>query len=113
MAIGGELSCRDIYTKLLHKFGKLLGIWKSVESPYGGIYLVSFNPSNNAIYGYEVLAPKGYQVQDKLRKKLIFTVKIHQDTGLAIPQCHRGYEGPHDCSVSVMGETLCYRCSWG
>lgn len=94
---GSELGYNQLYKKVLHKYGTLLGLWLADITHYGGLVQVKFE--RERISGIEWLAPQNPNYMGAMRQQLLFTVGISAE-GETQVLCHRGYHGPHKCQIN-------------
>jgi F-box protein 31 len=94
-----RLSAKQVYTLLLHKYGKCLGLWRPDIAHYGGLVQVIFE--GDRITGTEWRAPK--ETHEPLRKFDLFSIQINEDFETQV-LCLRGYSGPHKCNIVLKKE---------
>ncbi|XP_033119610.1 F-box only protein 31-like [Anneissia japonica] len=70
-------SYKIIYTKVLRKYGNLIGTWQPKINPYGGLLSIKFD--KGAIIGTQYFAPPDPNVCDPLRKKKVFKITVDDD----------------------------------
>ncbi|XP_071957796.1 F-box only protein 31-like [Antedon mediterranea] len=66
-----------IYTKVLRKYGKLVGTWQPKINPYGGLLSITFN--DGALIGTQYFAPPDPNVCAPLRQKKVFKITVDND----------------------------------
>ncbi|XP_066288645.1 F-box only protein 31-like [Branchiostoma lanceolatum] len=92
-------SPREIYTKLLYKYGFLLGTWQIEIKPYGGLVHVMFQ--NNRLLGLQYGAPHDPHVDWPMMKKELFHVML-DDEGNTTINCLQGPQGPHKGQIPLI-----------
>nr|XP_006814768.1 PREDICTED: F-box only protein 31-like [Saccoglossus kowalevskii] len=93
---------RDMYAKILHPYGYLLGLWQPEIGPYGGLVYIE------VVYG-SILAtlyqpPCDPNVTAPLRKKACFSITLTED-GRTELRCLKGPKGPHKCVITSVSIT--------
>ncbi|CAH1800568.1 unnamed protein product [Owenia fusiformis] len=90
----------QLYTKLLYKYGSILGLWKPLLGPYGGITHVKLNKDRLEIWLITTSADK--EITSPLRQQLLYSIAIN----LGGPEqvlCHQGHKGTHQCTFLIQG----------
>ncbi|XP_064611112.1 F-box only protein 31-like [Liolophura sinensis] len=94
----------DIYTKVLHKYGSVVGLWQPHIGPYGGLTYVKYE--RGQIVGYDCQPPREPDVKGPLRLKPLFSITLNGESGEVEQKCHKGYGGPHKCNILLKANPL-------
>lgn len=87
----------ELYTKVLHKYGFLIGLWKAVMEPYGTMIVIQH--TNGKLVGSELLAPCPPHIEKPMRKRLMFTIELNEEK-VAESLCHMGpNQLSHKCNI--------------
>lgn len=97
-------SYMHFYTKLLHKYGKLVGLWQTSIASYGGLLQVKFE--DGMLVGIEWHPPSDPNLCGPLRRKDLFSIEILPD-GQAQILCRKGI-GSHKCHIQLTDENSFY-----
>ncbi|XP_077983369.1 F-box only protein 31-like [Glandiceps talaboti] len=104
-------SFKDLYTKILHHYGYIFGIWQPEIGPYGG--LVHISVVDGTIVAQQHLPPCDPNVTAPLRMKTTFSISLNDD-GKAELRCLKGPRGPHKCLITLLNEeskdSFCLKC---
>lgn len=91
---GWDASFREIYSKVLYKYGYCVGVWRETSSCYGGLIYVQYEPGC-------ILAQSLYSLKDvrkPLQSKPLFKITLRDGTAQVI--CLKGYGEQHLCTMS-------------
>ncbi|ESO91018.1 hypothetical protein LOTGIDRAFT_233514 [Lottia gigantea] len=103
-------SYKDVYTKVLHKYKDMLGIWQPEMGSYGGLLHIKLR--DGRIIGEECFAPVDPDVYHNLRKKVLFSIQLSEDTTHEEILCYRGFDRPHPSSIQwTEAGTVKFHCS--
>ncbi|XP_070575363.1 F-box only protein 31-like [Ptychodera flava] len=104
-------SYRTVYTKILHHYGFIFGIWQPEIGPYGG--LVHISVVDGSILATQLLPPCDPNVTAPLRKKPLFSITLNDDDRTEV-RCLKGPKGPHKCIITSASEetkdVFCAKC---
>lgn len=100
-------SYMQLYTKVLHKYGSLLGLWQLDITHYGG--LVQVKCEHGKIIGVEWITPKNPDYLKPLRQQQMFSIELSED-GETRVLCLRGYHGPHKCQINMRNGNFSSKC---
>lgn len=89
-------SIKDIYQKILFRYGKALGLWQPNVGPYGGVLQVKFD--KDRLVATELRPPVGHRVNESLRPRQIFLIHLSK-SGEPEVICSYGRKGPHPSQV--------------
>lgn len=92
-----QLSRKTLYTKILYKYGHLLGIWLTDIGAYGGLLQVKVE--GDKLVGIEWHAPVSPNIKDALRKVILFSIEVVDDDVVVL--CQKGKHGPHPCQLEM------------
>ncbi|XP_041376674.1 F-box only protein 31-like [Gigantopelta aegis] len=107
---GWNASYKDVYAKVLHRFGQTVGLWQAEMSHYGALVHVQFDEGR--IIGRQCMAPVAPHVSDALRVKTLFTIQFTQDQEDVEIFCHKGFSDPHKgCLEWKEDGSLLFRCT--
>lgn len=93
---GWNCSFREVYSKVLYKYGSIIGLWQRGFQPYGGLAHITFDYGR--ILCREYFAPANVHIDQPLNDKELFSIDINK-TGFMELSCHKGYKGPHACNI--------------
>ncbi|KAI1904107.1 hypothetical protein AGOR_G00002270 [Albula goreensis] len=94
-----HMDYRDIYTRLLHPYRHVLGLWQPDIGPYGGLLNVVVD--GLFIIGWMYLPPHDPRVEDPMRRRPLF--RIHMwESSKAIVECMYGHKGPHKGDIQTV-----------
>lgn len=99
-----EFSYRQLYTKLLHKYGYLIGLWQTGISSYGGLLQVKFECGR--LLGIEWHPPSNPNLHDPLRRRNLFSIELQQSGQIEVfCQKHQKKSfGAHKCLLKVTNQ---------
>lgn len=101
----------DLYTKVLHRYGFLLGLWQAEMHPYGT--MIHIQHEKGKLVGSETMAPCPPQMHKAMRKKLMFTVELNEEN-IVESFCHMGPNRlSHKCNIFAEDNNknrVCFRC---
>uniref|UniRef100_T1J548 F-box domain-containing protein n=1 Tax=Strigamia maritima TaxID=126957 RepID=T1J548_STRMM len=98
------LSFMQLYTKILYKYGHMIGVWQTEVAAYGGLLQVKFE--ENKLVGIEWRPPSNPNLRDALRRRDLFTIELTED-GLLQILCQKGSHGPHPAAIE-MKKKVCF-----
>ena len=90
-----EASFYDIYTRVLHRYGTCLGLWRRQLYPYGGLLQIKIDAGR--LIGIEFHPPIVWDIRGPLRPRNVFSIGINTNKTEIL--CLRGYHGPHPGSL--------------
>ncbi|KAL5022586.1 hypothetical protein ScPMuIL_001741 [Solemya velum] len=102
-----QTTFRDIYTKVLYKYGTLLGLWQLDLNPYGGVVHVSLD--HGKILARQYSAPVNPHIRNPLRAADLFSISLQDCDGLEL-FCLRGYHQPHNCEIVIGTGEFTLKC---
>lgn len=83
---GWNVNYRTLYSKVLRRYGDLVGLWRRDFQYYGGLLQIKYD--KGCIKGLEVLAPASSRVDRPLRKKDMFTISMTSSETVQIVSVH-------------------------
>ncbi|KAK3086110.1 hypothetical protein FSP39_013713 [Pinctada imbricata] len=97
-----------IYSKVLHKYGKSVGLWRRDRKVYGGLVWIRYD--KEGIVGSELLAPLSPNVKESMRRFDLFNISLTSEDEVKVT-CTAEVNG-HPCSVKVKPKkgTCKYTC---
>ncbi|OWF37959.1 F-box only protein 31-like [Mizuhopecten yessoensis] len=104
---GWNSSYQDVYTKILVKYGSLIGLYQRDFKPYGGLANIKFDTGQMLVCEY--LAPDNPHIKQPLKEQKIFSICINK-RGEAEVSCLKGYKGPHTCKLIRKNQKLKFKC---
>ncbi|XP_060693519.1 F-box only protein 31 isoform X3 [Hemiscyllium ocellatum] len=90
---------RDVYTRLLHPYRNILGLWQPDIGPYGGLLNVVVD--GLFIIGWMYLPPHDPRVNDAMRCKPLFRIHLC-DKNKAEVECMYGHKGSHKGDIQIV-----------
>lgn len=90
---GWNATFREIYAKILYKYGYCIGLWRETSSCYGGLIYAQYEPGCIVGRGFYSLK----DVREPLKSQPLF--KIILKDGKAEMLCLKGYREPHPCTM--------------
>ncbi|XP_062593048.1 F-box only protein 31-like [Saccostrea cucullata] len=101
---GWNVTYRELYHKVLHLYGDLVGLWWRDFKYYGGLMQVKYD--SGCIKGVELLAPVSPHVERPLRRKTIFTISLTSSGKIKIISVHSTPCEESPCSIRVEEDKL-------
>ncbi|XP_052096601.1 F-box only protein 31-like [Mytilus californianus] len=92
-----ETTYYNIYTKVLHRYGRCLGLWRRNILPYGG--LLQIKVDHGRLLATEYKPPFVSDMHGPLRPKKVFSIGINKSTNRTEILCLHGYGGAHPGSI--------------
>lgn len=86
------VSCREVYTKLLHPGRHIWGLWQPDIGPYGGLLNVVVD--GLCIIGWTYLPPHDPHVDDPMQLKPSFRIHLMERKSATV-ECMYGHRGPY------------------
>ncbi|XP_034317266.2 F-box only protein 31 isoform X1 [Magallana gigas] len=83
---GWNVNYRTLYSKVLMRYGDLVGLWRRDFKYFGGLLQIKYD--KGCIKGLEVLAPASLCVDRPLRKKDLFTISMTSSETVQIVSVH-------------------------
>lgn len=92
----------NIYTKVLHRYGRCLGLWRRNILPYGGLMQVKVD--HGRLLATEYQPPFVSDIHGPLRPKKVFSIGMNKSTNRTEILCLHGYGGAHPGSIEFETE---------
>ncbi|CAG2223147.1 FBXO31 [Mytilus edulis] len=92
----------NIYTKVLHRYGRCLGLWRRNMRPYGGLMQVKVD--NGRLLATEYKPPYVSDIHGPLRPKKVFSISINKSKNRTEILCLHGYGEAHPGSIEFETE---------
>ncbi|XP_063437101.1 F-box only protein 31-like isoform X2 [Mytilus trossulus] len=92
----------NIYTKVLHKYGRCLGLWRRNMRPYGG--LMQIKVDNGRLLATEYKPPYVSDIHGPLRPEKVFSIGINKFKNQTEILCLHGYGEAHPGSIEYETE---------
>ncbi|XP_076082197.1 F-box only protein 31-like isoform X1 [Mytilus galloprovincialis] len=92
----------NIYTKVLHRYGRCLGLWRRNMRPYGGLMQVKVD--NERLLATEYKPPYVSDIHGPLRPKKVFSISINKSKNRTEILCLHGYGEAHPGSIEFETE---------
>uniref|UniRef100_A0A8C5PYR8 F-box protein 31 n=1 Tax=Leptobrachium leishanense TaxID=445787 RepID=A0A8C5PYR8_9ANUR len=103
-----NVSCQDVYVKLLHQYRHILGLWQPDIGPYGGLLNVVVD--GLFIIGWMYLTPHDPHVDEPMRPKPVFRIHLMERKSATV-ECMYGHKGPHNGQIQmVKKDEFCTKC---
>ncbi|XP_041048594.1 F-box only protein 31 isoform X1 [Carcharodon carcharias] len=90
---------RDVYTRLLHPYRNILGLWQPDIGPYGGLLNVVVD--GLFIIGWMYLPPHDPRVNDAMRCKPLFRIHLWEKNKAEV-ECMYGHKGSHKGDIQIV-----------
>ncbi|XP_071141069.1 F-box only protein 31-like isoform X1 [Mytilus edulis] len=92
----------NIYTKVLHRYGRCLGLWRRNMRPYGG--LIQVKVDNGRLLATEYKPPYVSDIHGPLRPKKVYSISINKSKNRTEILCLHGYGEAHPGSIEFETE---------
>ncbi|XP_023672823.1 F-box only protein 31 isoform X1 [Paramormyrops kingsleyae] len=90
---------RKLYTRILHPYRHVLGLWQPDIGPYGGLLNVVVD--GLFIIGWMYLPPHDPRVEDPMRRRPLFRIRMLGEDKAAV-ECMYGHRGPHRGDIQTV-----------
>ncbi|MCJ8735838.1 hypothetical protein PDJAM_G00252030 [Pangasius djambal] len=94
-----HMDYRDVYTRLLHPYRYILGLWQPDIGPYGGLLNVVVD--GLFIIGWMYLPPHDPRVEDPMRRRPLFRIHLWERNKATV-ECMYGHKGPHKGDIQTV-----------
>ncbi|XP_054580314.1 F-box only protein 31-like [Eptesicus fuscus] len=91
------VSCREVYTQLLHPYRHILGLWQLATEPYRELLNIAVD--GLCITGWKYLPPHHLHVDGPRQLKPSFRIRLTEGKSATV-ECMEGYSRPHSCHYS-------------
>ncbi|XP_075045423.1 F-box only protein 31 isoform X2 [Mixophyes fleayi] len=103
-----NMEYRDVYTRLLHQYRDILGLWQPDLGPYGGLLNVVVD--GFFIIGWMYLPPHDPHVDEPMRLKPVFRIHLMEKKSATV-ECMYGPKGPHNGQIQMeRKDQFCTKC---
>uniref|UniRef100_A0A8C5DP43 F-box domain-containing protein n=1 Tax=Gouania willdenowi TaxID=441366 RepID=A0A8C5DP43_GOUWI len=93
-----HMDYRDVFTRLLHPYRHILGLWQPDIGPYGGLLNVVVD--GLFIIGWMYLPPHDPRVEDPMRRRPLFRIHLGESKKATV-ECMYGHKGPHKGDIQT------------
>ncbi|XP_046630588.1 F-box only protein 31-like [Daphnia pulicaria] len=87
---------QKFYKKVLHKYGKFLGLWNRHADCYGGLLHIKY--LDEKLCAFDLQLPKDPHISNPLRPKIVFSIELDELDNLSITCCINPLK-KHQCAL--------------